>query len=234
MTYFINFFTSTCFLKSNVSSKAKTLISQLQIMAFKKLNTPLKDVLQHLKYEEATPFQQKVIPKIKGGRNIFAISNDGAGKSTALVINVVQKLKSAASGDNPRAVIFVKDKNAANKLKEEFRLITQQMDLRVYTIFEEKPIESQKDIIYEGVDIIITTEKRFKKLYHLNGINLNELKIIVIEDAHLFPRENFARDIIRIAESFERCQYVIFSKEYSPKLQNLKHTFMTNAQLITV
>ena len=36
-------------------------------MPFKKLNIPLKDVLEHLKYEEATPFQQKVIPKIKGG-----------------------------------------------------------------------------------------------------------------------------------------------------------------------
>lgn len=201
-------------------------------MPFKKLNTPLKDVLEHLKYNEATPFQQKVIPKIKGGGNVFAIGNDGAGKSTALVINVVQKLKSEASGDNPRAVIFVKDKNAAIKLKEEFRLITQQMDLRVYCIFEEKAIESQKDIIYEGVDIVITTEKRMKKLYLLNGINLSDLKMIVVEDAHLFPRENFAKDIIRLAESFEKCQYVIFSNEYSPKLQNLKHYFMSNPQLI--
>ncbi len=201
-------------------------------MPFKKLNIPLKDVLEHLKYEEATPFQQKVIPKIKGGANVFAIGPDGAGRSTALVINVVQKLKSLASGDNPRALIFVKNKAAAEKLKAEFDLITQQMDLRVYCIFEEKKIEDQKDAIYAGVDVVITTERRMRQLYHLNGINLNDLNLLIVEDAHLFPRENFALDIIRITESFERCQFVIFSKEYSEKLKNLRYNFMENALLI--
>ena len=106
------------------------------------------------------------------------------------------------------------------------------MDLRVYCIFEEKKIEDQKDAIYAGVDVVITTERRMRQLYHLNGINLNDLNLLIVEDAHLFPRENFALDIIRITESFERCQFVIFSKEYSEKLKNLRYNFMENALLI--
>ena len=203
-------------------------------MPFKKLNTPLKDVLEHLKFEEATPFQKMVIPRIKGGANVFAVGGEGSGKTTALIINTLQKLKSTASGDNPRALIFVKDKKAALELEEEFNRFIQQMDLRVCCVYEEGDKEKQRDTIYYGVDIVIATPLRLNKLYHLNGINLTDLNLLIIEDANIFRKENFASDIIRITESLPRCQFLVFSTEYDDKLKSLKNSFMEISQVINI
>jgi superfamily II DNA/RNA helicase len=201
-------------------------------MPFKKLNTPLKDVLEHLGIEDATAFQKKAIPKIKSGTDLFVIGEDGCGKTTTLIINTLQKLKSQPDGDNPRALIFVKDKKSALALEEEFKRFTQQMDLRIYSVYEEQNREKQRDAIYLGMDIVIGTQKRLHKLYHLNGLNLGDLKILAIADANLLPQESFATEIIRITESLPRCQFLVFSNTYNKKLETLRNSFMENAQLV--
>lgn len=198
-------------------------------MPFKKLKPLLKDVLEHLNIEEATSFQKSVIPKIKSGANVFAVGSENSGKTTTLILTVLQKLKDYEEHDNPRVLVFVKDKDSALALEEKFEVFTKHMNLSTYSVYEEKAIQIQKDIIYEGVDIVIGTAKRLNKLYLMNGINLNDMNTIIIEDANVLPRIDFAADIVRISESFPKCQYIVFSTDYDEKLISLKKSFMHNA-----
>jgi superfamily II DNA/RNA helicase len=198
-------------------------------MPFKKLKPLLKDILEHLNIEEATPFQKTVIPKIKSGANVYAVAPDNSGKTTALILTALQKIKEYEERDNPRVVIFVKDKQEGIKLEEAFKRFIQQMNLRIFVVNEEGNREDQRDSIYYGVDIVIATPKRFNKLYHLNGINLNDLELLIIEDANLFRKESFATDIIRISESLQKCQYVVFATSYCERLKSLRSSFMANA-----
>ena len=203
-------------------------------MPFKKLKPLLQDILEHLNIEEATPFQKSVIPKIKSGANVFAIGIENSGKTTSLILTVLQKIKEYEKHDNPRVLLFVKDKFAAIALQEKFEVFTEHMNLTVYSVYEEQSLQAQKDIIYEGVDIGIGTSKRLSKLYLMNGINLNDMNTIIIEDANLLPRIDFAVDIVRISESFPKCQYIVFSTDYDEKLISLKNSFMYNALKIEV
>ncbi len=203
-------------------------------MPFKKLTTPLQDVLEHLNFETATPFQQKAIPKIKSGANVFAIGPDGCGKTTTLIINTIQTLSKTPSGDNPRALIFVKDKAAALELEEAFNTFIAQMELSIFCVYDEQNRAKQRDTIYYGVDIVIATPKRLLLLYHLNGINLNDLKLMIIEDAHLLPKQNFAADILRIPESLNKCQYLVFSNEYTDRIAGLKDSYMEHSTVVEV
>ncbi|PCI94600.1 MAG: DEAD/DEAH box helicase [Flavobacteriales bacterium] len=201
-------------------------------MPFKKLKPLLKDILEHQNIEEATPFQKMVIPKIKSGANVFGVAPDNSGKTTSLILTTLQKLKDYEDHDNPRVAIFVKDQAAAIALEEKFEEYIKHFNLTTYSIFEEKAIQIQKDIIYEGVDIVIGTAKRINKLYLMNGINLNDLNTLIIEDANELPRIDFAKDIVRISESFPKCQFIVFSTDYDEKLKSLKNSFMSNAILV--
>jgi superfamily II DNA/RNA helicase len=203
-------------------------------MPFKKLKPLLKDILEHQNIEEATPFQKIVIPKIKSGANVFAVAPDNNGKTTSIILTTLQKLKDYEDHDNPRVIIFVKDKVAALALQEQFEVFTEHMNLTVYSVFEEQGLQAQKDIIYEGVDIVIGTSKRLSKLYLMNGINLNDMNTIIIEDANFLPRIDFAADIVRISESFPKCQYIVFSTDYDEKLKSLKNSFMQNSLKVEV
>jgi len=198
-------------------------------MPFKKLKPLLKDILEHQNIEEATAFQKLAIPKIKSGANVFAVGPEKSGKTTALILTTLQKLKDYEEHDNPRVVIFVKDKSAALALEEKFEVYIKHMNLRSYSVFEEKAEKIQKDAIYEGVDIVIGTAKRLSKLYLANGLNLNDMTILIVDDAQELPRIDFAKDIVRISEAFPKCQYIVFSTKYDEKLKSLKNSFMWNA-----
>lgn len=76
-------------------------------MPFKKLKPLLKDILEHQNITAATPFQKKVIPKIKSGANVFAVAPEGSGKTTAIIITTLQKLKDYEEHDNPRVQSFL-------------------------------------------------------------------------------------------------------------------------------
>jgi|TARA_B100000809_G_scaffold30391_2_gene26379 superfamily II DNA/RNA helicase len=201
-------------------------------MPFKKLKPLLKDILEHHNITEATPFQKKAIPKIKSGANVWAVAPDGSGKTTAIIISTLQKLKDYEEHDNPRVIIFVKDKAAALELEAKFEPYIKHMNLTSYSVYDEQLVQAQKDIIYEGVDIVIGTARRINKLYLMNGINLNDMTTVIIEDANFLPRIDFAKDIVRISEAFEKCQYVVFSNVYDEKLKLLKNSFMYNGVLV--
>ncbi len=201
-------------------------------MSFKKLNTPIKEALNRQEYTTPTELQAAVLPKIKGGADVFAIGSKKSGKTTALIINTMQKLKSKAFDDSPRALIFVKDKKAALQLEEEFKKFTRGTDLRIYCVYDEQNIDHQKDDIYYGVDIVIATPKRLNKLYHINGIHLGELQMLIIEDAEFLAKNSLHAEITRLTESISKCQYVVFADKYYPKFDRLQNSFMSNAQLI--
>lgn len=203
-------------------------------MPFKKLDTPLQEALERLEYTEPLPFQKKIISRIKSGMNVFGIGPDGCGKTTALIISTIQKLGSSAFEDAPRALIFVKDKEAALELEEKFKTFTRYMDLRVYAAYDQPDIDTQKGDIYEGVDIVIATPGKLFKLFKITGINVTQLKVFVVEDAEFLAGNRYYNDLIRIPEHISKCQYLVFATELSPKIERLKDSFMSHSEVVSV
>ncbi|WP_282044355.1 DEAD/DEAH box helicase [Winogradskyella flava] len=202
-------------------------------MSFKKLNPLLKDSLEHLGFETSNTFQKKVLPVLKGGANSYVIAPKGSGKTTALIITTIHKLKASAFEDSPRAIIVVKDKQEALHLKDEFERFTKNTDLRIYALYDEYDIEKQKTEIYPGQDIVIATPARLSKLYFLNGIHLGEIQLFAIEDADYLGRNNTYNHILRLSESLNKCQYIIIADEMNSRIRNYQNAFMSNARLVS-
>jgi superfamily II DNA/RNA helicase len=201
-------------------------------MSFKKLHPLLKESLENEGFETSNAFQKKVLPTLKGGADAYIIAPKGSGKTTALIIAIVHKLKATAFEDSPRAIIVVKDKADAMVLKDEFERFIKNTDLRVYALYDEYDIEKQKTEIYPGQDIIIATPARLSKLYFLNGIHLGEVQLFAIEDADYLGRNNAYNHILRLSESMAKCQFVITADTMNSRIQNYQNAFMHNAQTV--
>jgi superfamily II DNA/RNA helicase len=201
-------------------------------MSFKKLHPLLKESLENVGFETPNPFQKKVLPTLKGGADAYVIAPKGSGKTTALIIAIIHKLKAEAFEDSPRAIIVVKDKLQAVALKEEFERFTKNTDLRLYALYDEYDIEKQKTEIYPGQDIVIATPARLSKLYFLNGIHLGEIQFFAIEDADYLGRNNAYNHILRLSESLNKCQFVITAEEMNSKIQNYQNAFMYNSHTV--
>ena len=201
-------------------------------MSFKKLIEPLNNAIAAQGFEAPLPFQNQALSKIKSGANIFGIAPKGSGKTTTMVMGVVQKLEGKAKDDSARAIVFAKDKEAVLELHREFRKFTKGTDLRVCCVYEQHNIDDQRDEIYFGVDIIITTPKRFNRLFFMNNVHVGELKLFVVDDAEFLFRGSNLADVSRLPESLERCQYLVFSTKYDARFDRWQEKFMYNSQII--
>ncbi|WP_308992516.1 DEAD/DEAH box helicase [Mariniflexile litorale] len=202
-------------------------------MSFKKIIEPLKDNLQQNGITEPNSLQTKIISKIKGGKSLFVIAPENSGKTTSIVISVINKLKEAFE-DAPRALIFVKNKEEALNLAEIFSTYKRGTDLRVYCAYDEHNLELQREELYLGTDIVIATPKRLNRIFYLNGINLNKLQMCIVEDAEFLFRNNNFAEVTRTPESISRCQYLVFSDKFDARFERWQETFMHLAEIVKI
>lgn len=203
-------------------------------MPFKKLLDSLQTNLKNKDFLTPLPLQHNILSKIKSGASMFIIAPKNSGKTISIVISVIQKLKGKAFEDAPRALIFVKNKQAALDLELEFNAFKKGTDLRVYCAYDEKPIDVQRDEIYDGTDIVIATPKRLNQIFFLNGINLNKLQLCIVEDATFLFNNNNLAEVTRTPESIGKCQYLVFSETFDKRFKRWQDTFMFNAQIVTL
>ena len=102
----------------------------------------------------------------------------------------------------------------------------------MYCVYEEHNIDAQRDDIYNGIDILITTPKRFNKLFFLNNVNVRKLQMFIVDDAEFLFRGSYLSEVSRLPESLERCQYLVFSTKYDERFDRWQEKFMFNSQIV--
>lgn len=174
--------------------------------------------------------QSTSIPHIKSGADLFIISPEGSGKSTAIVIGVIQQLKEAFE-EAPRAIIIAATKEKALELEAQFEIIGKHTNLRTFTVFDQGIIQYQKDMIYEGLDVLIGTPKRLNELEKITGIPLSKIKMFVVDDAESFTLDRYAM-IYRIADSINKSQFIMLANSWNKKFAKLSERIMKNPRII--
>ena len=201
-------------------------------MAFKKLHADLHEALDRFSITTPTSFQKQSIPVIKSGANVYAIAPKESGKTTTLVITTLQKLKCKASGNAPRAVVIVENKERALELYDLFLAYTKYTSLRVYVGYKELHIDIQKSEIFEGIDILVTTPKNLHQLFLLNGVSTSELKLCSIDDGRFLVQKSDYSAMLAITQSIIKCQYVLYTDVLPPMLKRFEEFFMERATYI--
>lgn len=177
--------------------------------------------------------QQKMLARINGGADLIGIGPDGIGKSTLIVMSVINKLRSSFE-DAPRAIILVGDVDKAVAMKEQFLLLAKHTDLRIREAHEGGKIDKQGEDIYMGADIVVGTPKRIFDLYLKQNLNPNELKMFVVDDAELMVKYAYQSQIDRLIQSLPKCQRLVFTNDFNTKVDTLVSKFLINPTAIEV
>ncbi len=180
---------------------------------------------------KAKPIQGKAIPKIKSGADLFLIAPEDSGKSTALVISIIQQLKNAFE-EAPRAIVITTTREKAFEMEEQFKVLGKHTNLRYFPVFDQGVIQYQKDTIYEGLDILIGTPKRISELLSITGIPVTKLKILAVDDAEtLFPNRQ-QNLLFRLADGAKKPQCIISANKWHESFHDLSERIMINPQVI--
>lgn len=179
-------------------------------MALSKLRAELVEILPDKGITEINEFQVKIIDAVKAGKNILGTGPEGSGKTTAILLSVLQKITEPGEG-SPRAIVVCSTDQKAIELHAQFHKICRNLDLTVDLANEKGNQIQQRNDIFDGTEIIVGTMRRIYDLYIQNGINVSQLKMFVLDDALTLFKEGHKMRIERVVESLPKCQQILFS-----------------------
>jgi ATP-dependent RNA helicase RhlE len=193
-------------------------------MKLKKINPDLQKALIENDLIEANDLQQETFSLIKSGADCVIIAPEKSGKTTAIVLNVIQKLVREFQ-ESPRALIFVSNKDRLIEMKQMFEKYGNYTDLRVYGVHDKGDIDFDKNHISLGIDVLIGTPNRLNDLFSTAGFDVNQLKMFIVEDADELLRLRFDTKIARIGEAI-KTQRILFSENDSERLETFADRVM--------
>lgn len=194
-------------------------------MNLKKINPNLQKALLENDLVEPNEIQDATWSSIKSGADCVVISPGASGKTTTIVMNVIQKMQSAM-GESTRALVLVSDKDKMIEMAAMFRTLGNYTDLRVYGVHEKGDMDFDKNHISLGLDVLIGTPAKINTLFSTAGFNLNTIKMFVVDDADVLFKNRQDAAILRLAESVDKTQYLFFASEVTEKMEMMADKMM--------
>jgi superfamily II DNA/RNA helicase len=197
-------------------------------MKLKKLLPELVSEIINAGYNlESREIQSLAITKIKSGADVLMISPEDSGKSTAIAISTIQKLKRPFE-EAPRAIIITSTKEKAFEMEEQIQLLGKQTKLRTFVAFDKGILQYQKDMVYEGLDILICTPKRLTELVNINGVPLTKVNLVILDDGDSQILDRNHSILYRIADGIGKVQIIVSANQWSDKFNFLSERILKN------
>ncbi len=189
-------------------------------MKLKKINEKLQDGLIENGLTEANALQLETFSTIKSGADCIIISPEGTGKTTTIVLNVIQQL-AGKTEESPRALIIVEDKPKVLEMVELFNKYGKYANLEVYGVNEKGDMDYDKNYISTGIDVLIGTPVKLNDMFTTAGYNVNRLKMLILDDADPILKLRNETKIMRISNSIAKVQRIIFAEELTERVEIL-------------
>ncbi|PIF62045.1 MULTISPECIES: DEAD/DEAH box helicase [unclassified Flavobacterium] len=189
-------------------------------MKLKKINEDLQQALIENGLTEANAMQKETFSTMKSGSDCIVIAPKGSGKSTTIVLNVIQRL-AGANEESPRALIIVEDKAKVLEMESLFEKYGKNSNLEVYGVHDKGDMEYDKNYISSGIDVLIGTPNKLSEMFTTAGYNVNRLKMFILDDADPILKLRHETKIMRISNSIVRTQRIIFSEQFTERIEVL-------------
>ncbi|WP_166925407.1 DEAD/DEAH box helicase [Flavobacterium poyangense] len=194
-------------------------------MKLKKIKEQLQDALIENGLTEANALQQETFSTIKSGADCIILSPEKSGKSTTIVINVIQQLAGSVE-ESPRALIIVEDKTKVLEMVELFEKYGKYTGLEVYGVHDKGDMDYDKNYISTGIDVLIGTPNKLNDMFTTAGYNVNRLRMFILDDADAILKLRHETKIMRISNSIAKTQRIIFAEELTERIEILADKFL--------
>jgi ATP-dependent RNA helicase RhlE len=206
-------------------------------MSFKSLG--LSDSLLHAVnkkgYTEPSPIQQKAIPFILDRKDVLASAQTGTGKTAGFVLPILQILSETKQPKRRpiRSLVLTPTRELAAQVFENVKEYSEFLPISSTVIFGGVNQNPQVRELRNGVDILVATPGRLLDLHGQGKLFLNQVEVLVLDEADRMLDMGFLRDIKRILPLLPpKRQNLLFSATFSKEIKLLAGTFMFEPELV--
>ena len=200
------------------------------------LSSELSHAVADLGYESPTPIQEKSIPVVLMGRDILGSAQTGTGKTASFTLPMIDILASGrAKARLPRTLILAPTRELAAQVADSFEKFSVNNKLSMALLIGGVSFADQNAALSKGVDVLIATPGRLLDHFERGKVLLNDVKILVIDEADRMLDMGFIPDVERIVSLLPRMrQTLFFSATLSDDIQKIGSKFVMNPKIIEV
>lgn len=149
--------------------------------------------MEEMGFESPTEIQEKAIPAILAGNDVLGKSHTGTGKTVAFGVPAVESIK---PGLGTQVLILCPTRELAQQAEGEMRKIARYAEgVRTLAVYGGEPISNQIPQLRRGVAIVIGTPGRVMDHINRKTLRLENLKMIVLDEADEMLNMGFREDI---------------------------------------
>jgi ATP-dependent RNA helicase RhlE len=202
------------------------------------VSAPILKALDAEGYSTPTPIQLQALPIVQKGRDLIGLAQTGTGKTAAFALPILDRLhqnRKHAGEKSCRTLVLAPTRELAAQIGDSFRAYGRFLGLSTTVVFGGASMFKQKQALYRGVDILVATPGRLLDHVSQRSVRLDNVEILVLDEADHMLDMGFIHDLRRIASILPRQrQTLFFSATMPPAIAELAAQFLDNPQQVSV
>lgn len=197
-----------------------------------RLSSETIKAIYEMGFEEPTPIQKSAIPPALEGRDIIGQAQTGTGKTASFGIPLIEK---EFHGKKPHALVLEPTRELAIQVSEEIGRLAKYKKCSILTVYGGSSMERQIKALHKGTNIVVGTPGRI--IDHLNRktMHLNEVSMVVLDEADEMLDMGFIEDIEKILSMTPGSrQMLLYSATMPPEIMKVSKRHMKEPVKITV
>lgn len=206
------------------------------------LEPQLLKALDDLGFIYCTPIQAQALPLALAGQNVAGQAQTGTGKTAAFLLAILNDLLTieAIEGrrpNEPRALILAPTRELAVQIYEDGLALAKYTPIKLGAVFGGTGYEEQRQMLTDGVDILIGTTGRIIDYFKQGIFKLHAIDDVVLDEADRMFDLGFIKDIRylfrRMPPADDRLN-MLFSATLSHRVMELAYEHMNSVVKVQV
>jgi ATP-dependent RNA helicase RhlE len=182
---------------------------------------PITRALVDEKYVTPTPIQAQTIPLVLQGRDVVGIAQTGTGKTAAFALPILHHLytkRMRPEKKSCRVLVLSPTRELSGQIAESFRAYGRHMrPLAVELAIGGVPINRQVRGLSHGAEVLVATPGRLLDLVHQRALRLDQVEILVLDEADRMLDMGFINDIRKIVAMLRKERQTLFFSATMPQ-----------------
>jgi len=209
------------------------LTEEIQLKTFEEMGliAPLQRALKNEQYKTPTPIQAKTIPVAISGRDVLGCAQTGTGKTAAFALPILNHLgqrNRKAVSRRPFVLVLAPTRELAIQISNSFSTYGKHLKLRQALVYGGVGQGTQVRAMKRGAHILVATPGRMLDLMNQDHINLDQIEMVVLDEADRMLDMGFLPDVKRILSRLPgNRQTLFFSATMPPSIDDLAKRMLT-------
>ena len=196
------------------------------------LRPELMRAITEVGYEEPTPVQARAIPAMINGRDLVAQAQTGTGKTAAFALPILERIDTAKN--YVQALVLVPTRELAIQVAHATHLLGKYRSVNVLPVYGGQPISRQLRSLQQGVHVVVGTPGRIMDHIRRETLRLDQVRILVLDEADEMLDMGFLEDIEFILEQLpEDRQTTLFSATIPTRIRDLSRRYMRDTLIVS-